>query len=118
MKHSRRSAGNEVGLFPPNGPTIIWEDNTSSITLSGAKTFHKRSRHFGIEWYSVKHDVEKAVVEPLYIPTCDQLADILTKVLPGPQHRILRDALMGGELDQLFFGTLHPPGGDVSPRSD
>jgi histone deacetylase 1/2 len=109
---------NEVGLFPPNGPTIIWEDNTSSITLSGAKTFHKRSRHFGIEWYSVKHDVEKAVVEPLYIPTCDQLADILTKVLPGPQHRILRDALMGEELDQLFFGTLHPPGGDVSPRSD
>ena len=102
----QRMLHNEIGFLKLEGPTICWEDNTAAITLAGAKEYHARSRHFGIEWHSVKHDVADRLIEPIYISTEDQLADMLTKTLASGPFVHLRDQMMGHHTDQLYFGTL------------
>ena len=97
-----------IGIFQPDIVTI-WEDNTASIDIAGAGTYHKRSKHFGIEWYTFKHAVEEGEYKLDWVSTEDQLADCLTKSLNGNLFRKFRSLIMGDEKLQLHFGTLVPP---------
>ena len=86
----------ELGLYPPNSPTILFEDNTASISLSNDPGLtHKKVKHYGLEWSYFKQRVEKKEVEIKYLRTTDQPADILTKPLPIKQFITLRDIVMG-----------------------
>ena len=98
------------GIHDVTEPTLTWEDNTAAVALSGSNTYHARSKHFGIEWYQTKERVERGEMEVLYIPTREQLADVLTKTefTAADFHR-LRDGLMGGAELQEHFGRLSPP---------
>jgi hypothetical protein len=95
-------------IFKPSGPTLIHEDNTAVITLGGAPTFHKRTKHFGIEWYATREAISLKELELEYIATEDQIADFLTKPLGGRLFTRHRSAMMGSEDDQLFFGKIGP----------
>jgi hypothetical protein len=54
-----RQFHDELNLFPVTGPTVVFEDNSASITMSTELgTPHKRSKHFGIEWAYFKESVE------------------------------------------------------------
>ena len=99
-----------LGIYDVAEPTLTWEDNTAAVALSGSNTYHARSKHFGIEWYQTKERVERGEMEILYIPTREQLADVLTKTefTAADFHR-LRDGLMGGAELQEHFGRLSPP---------
>ena len=60
----------ELNLFPVNTPKVIFEDNTSSVTMSSdAGVPHKRSKHFGIEWAFFKQTVELGEIKPVYVST-------------------------------------------------
>ena len=105
-----RDLHQHMGLISIDHPTIVWEDNSAAVALSGSNTYHARSKHFGLEWYQTKERVELGEMEVLYIPTTEQLADILTKVeFTAVQFHRLRDALMGGHEWQNHFGRLTPP---------
>ena len=100
----------ELGLFELEGPTPTWEDNTAAITLSGSNTYHARSKHFGLDWYSTKERVERKEMVPMYISTEEQVADYLTKTdLTVAKFQRFRDAMMGAPDLQDHFGRLSPP---------
>ena len=102
----QRQFQDELGLYPLEGPTTVYEDNTAAILLAtNPGVPHKRSKHFGIEWAIFKEAVEEKEVFPVYVSTNEQHADILTKPLISKKFIHFRDYVMGDEqLQQHFCG--------------
>jgi len=77
--------------FPQHGPTTLYTDNASLVTLATAYSGnHKRVRHFvtRLNWMISK--VEDGIVQLIHMPGCDMPADMLTKPLakePFEKHR-------------------------------
>jgi hypothetical protein len=103
-----RQFHNELNLFSVDQPTVAYEDNTASITLSSdLGTPHKKSKHFGIEWSFFKESVEFGEITPIFVHTNQQPADMLTKSLLSNKFVEFRDMVMGDSVLQDFF-TSNP----------
>lgn len=84
----------EMGLQQP-GPTIIYEDNQPCIHMARNPTTSGRTKHIAMRFNFVREQVEANIINVVYCPTQDMVADALTKVLPKPQHAHLRAQLLG-----------------------
>ena len=94
----------ELGIFKIDEPTIMYEDNTASIHMaSDLATPHKRSKHFGIEWAFFKESVKLGEIKPVYVPTDQQPADMLTKSLLTNKFIDFRECIMGDKKLQSYF---------------
>jgi hypothetical protein len=77
--------------FPQYGPTTLYTDNASLVTLATAYSGnHKRVRHFvtRLNWMISK--VEDGIVQLIHMPGSEMPADMLTKPLakePFEKHR-------------------------------
>ncbi|KAM1175309.1 hypothetical protein ACFX13_028395 [Malus domestica] len=56
----------------------------SAIALSANPVFHSRIKHLDTDFHFVWERVQHGDLEVLYVPTEDQIADILTKGLHSP----------------------------------
>jgi hypothetical protein len=56
-------------------------DNKYAIALAKNPVFHDRSKHIKIKEHFIRDCIEEGSIRTEYIPTADQLADILTKAL-------------------------------------
>jgi hypothetical protein len=83
-------------------PTAIHCDNQSCIKLSENPVFHDRSKHIEIRYHFIRDWVQRGAVQLQYIPTDDQVADILTKALPRGKHVFFRDKM--GLVRNTFLG--------------
>ena len=90
-------------------PIVVEEDNTAAITLSGSAVFHKRSKHFGVDWYATKEAIEEGKFRLMWVSTQWQVADMLTKPIAGKMLERFRGMAMGPEEMQSYFGTIVPP---------
>lgn len=79
--------------FELKNPIIIFEDNQGCISIAKNPSCHKRSKHIDIKYHFSREQVENKVIIIKYIPTNEQLADILTKPLPAVQFLYLRSKL-------------------------
>ena len=91
--HLRELMG-DIG-YKQDGATVIFEDNQGCIALSANPVFHKRTKHIDIRYHFIRERVASGEVELRYVPTAEQLADLLTKGLPRPRTLMLRDRIMG-----------------------
>lgn len=91
----------ELGIFKVNSPTIVLEDNTAAIALSGQGPT-KRTRHFDISWYKFKEFVQLDEIKLEYRNTHDNPADFFTKPLAVGKFVYFRDLIMGGKDLQNF----------------
>jgi len=73
--------------------TILYRDNQSAITLTRDTQFHARSKHFDVQNHFVREKVENGVIDIIYIPTDNNIADVFTKALPKAKHRKFRENL-------------------------
>jgi hypothetical protein len=94
-----------LGYFKEFPPTVVKNDNTSSIKLSTGGPCHKRSKHFGIEFDLFRECVSLGEIKLEYIQTDSLAADMLTKNLPPHKFTKFRDEVMGDERLQNFFET-------------
>jgi hypothetical protein len=78
-------------------PLVIFQDNKSS------GTFHKRSKHFGVEFDMFREFVSLKEIVLQHRATDELAADMLTKALPPTKFSKFRDEVMGGEKLQRFF---------------
>lgn len=62
--------------------TELKVDNQATIALSKNPEFHKRSKHIGVRFHRIRQEQEAGNVIVTYIPTDEQVADLLTKELP------------------------------------
>ncbi|THH33390.1 hypothetical protein EUX98_g798 [Antrodiella citrinella] len=59
-----------------SAPTPLHIDNQSAIFLSKDSTFHERTKHIAVRHHFIREKVEDGEIEPLYVPTGDQVADV------------------------------------------
>lgn len=76
-----------------NEPTIIQEDNQACIRVAEDEKPTKRLKHVDVRWHFVRNEIQRGVIKLSYVPTHLQVADIMTKALPGPQFVRLRNML-------------------------
>jgi hypothetical protein len=77
----------EVGLCQ-KWPTNIFTDNQGAIANMQNYKSHCRTKHIRVKYHFVKERVEAGEISFTYIPSVDNLVDIMTK--PLPREAILR----------------------------
>ncbi|XP_019106129.1 uncharacterized mitochondrial protein AtMg00810-like [Beta vulgaris subsp. vulgaris] len=74
----------ELGVDNLN-PVKLCCDNQSAIHLGKNPVQHERTKHIELDAHFTRDKVLEGLLELSYIPTGEQLADLLTKTLPSPQ---------------------------------
>ncbi|KAK2373410.1 hypothetical protein QL285_074443 [Trifolium repens] len=74
----------DVGIQCDKSP-VIYCDNQSAIHIASNTVFHERTKHLEIDCHLVREKLQQGMLRLLPVPTQDQLADCLTKALPGPK---------------------------------
>jgi hypothetical protein len=81
--------------FPQSNPTVINEDNQSTLAVVNKATSGSKLRHVKLKHQFVKELIKNKDIVLVYCPTTEMIADILTKALPRDQFLYLRDYLLG-----------------------
>ena len=75
----------ELGC-PSEGPTLILEDNQSTIAMAKNPQYHGRAKHIDIRHHFVREQIANETIKLDYCPT----TDMMTKGLTHEQHCKLR----------------------------
>ena len=70
-------------------PVTLNCDNHSSIYIEKNPMFHERTKHIEIDCHFTREKVLDGLLQLTYMPTQQQLANVLTKILPLSQQDIL-----------------------------
>ena len=73
-------------------PTI-WYNNKSTIELFGNLMLHASTKHIDLDIYFVRKKIQQKILELEYIPTTDQIADILSKALSSFRFLLIKNKL-------------------------
>ncbi|KAK0581627.1 hypothetical protein LWI29_016112 [Acer saccharum] len=69
--------------FHPKGSMKLYCDNKASVQIANNPVQHDRTKHVEIDRFFIKENIEEKIIEIPYVPSKDQLADILTKAING-----------------------------------
>ena len=72
----------EIG-FPQSKPMKMWCDNQAAIYIATNPVFHERTKHIEVDCHFTREKLEDGTITTPHIRTENQLADVLTKALPG-----------------------------------
>jgi hypothetical protein len=72
-----------------SGPPKIWCDNIGATYLSVNPVFHARTKHVAIDFHFARELVASKDLEILFVPSADQIADVLTKPLASKRFQCL-----------------------------
>jgi len=72
----------------------VYGDNQASLQIGNHDGATKRSKHINVRFHNVREKVSAGLITLIYVPTRDQVADVLTKHLNKPQLEQLRDRLL------------------------
>jgi hypothetical protein len=75
-------------------PLCVHNDNQSAIAISKNDVLHHRLRHIDIKHHFVRDLIENKKLVIQWIPTADQVADILTKSMKGQVFSKFRDRII------------------------
>ncbi|KAI3703311.1 hypothetical protein L1987_73276 [Smallanthus sonchifolius] len=77
-------------------------DNTAAIQISENPVQHDRTKHVEVDRHFIKEKLEAGIVELPFVPSKEQLADILTKAVNGNDfNRCLSKLSIGNPTTQL-----------------
>jgi hypothetical protein len=82
----------ELG-FGSSLPTPLLCDNSAAVVLCGDQAFHNRVKHLDVKYHWIRERVDNGELIVGRIPSSGNIADILTKALPGPLFTSLRGCL-------------------------
>ncbi|KAH9723193.1 retrovirus-related pol polyprotein from transposon RE1 [Citrus sinensis] len=72
---------------------VLWCDNQSAGELAKNPVLHSRSKHIELDIHYIRDKVLQNQLEVRYIPTDEQVADVLTKALSLPKFSYFRSKL-------------------------
>src|SRR5258705_1591381 len=70
----------------PDGPTMLCIDNQSAIAIAKNPAYHARTKHIVVSYHFLQEKYASGELDLEYVPTGEQLADILTKGLVHAKH--------------------------------
>ena len=79
---------------PKEQPILLMVDNKAAIAISKNPVLHKRSKHIHIAYHIVRREVAKKNVVMAYIPTNENIADMMTKSLKKNSQQHLADKIL------------------------
>ena len=98
--HVRVRNDSGVTSFPAELDNDLWRlpvdihvDNQSAIKQSNAPVDQEMSRHVDLRSHFLREMARLGHIRCTYIPTADQRADVMTKNMPAPGFRRMRDWL-------------------------
>jgi hypothetical protein len=79
--------------LPQPDPQVLQGDNQASIAITHNPEFHSRTKHIDIALHFMRDHVKSRTMDIRYVPTRENLADIMTKPLARPTHEVLTHAI-------------------------
>jgi len=56
-------------------------DNKSGINVSKNPEHHGQMKHLDLQLYWLRDVVQESLISPVYVPTCQNVADLFTKIV-------------------------------------
>ena len=84
----------QVSLSTQPSTLLMLGDNKSAIAMAVNNSAHQSSRHIRLRYHFIREQVEDGTLTLQWVPTGQQLADVLTKPLHGQAFRQWRDRLV------------------------
>ena len=78
-------------------PVSIYGDNQGAIALVKNPVTHNKSKHIDIKFHFIREKYSKRIIELTYIPSSDNLADLMTK--PATKVKLMK-------FQKVLFGCL------------
>jgi hypothetical protein len=70
----------------PSATTTLFMDNQSAITIARNPEFYDRTKHIEVRYHFLHIKVENDELDLIYVPTGEQIVDVLTKALSREKH--------------------------------
>jgi hypothetical protein len=81
--------------YPQTKPTILFEDNKSTISMIKNKCNGKRTKHIDVRYNLIRELCEQMVIAMTYLASSEMTSDTLTKSLSPAPFNHLRKEIMG-----------------------
>jgi len=81
--------------YPQEEPTILYEDNMSTIAMIKNKCNGKRTKHIEVRYNLIREQVEKLAIKMQHLITTNMTSDMLTKALSPAPFIHLRKQILG-----------------------
>lgn len=76
-------------------PVTLFCDNQGALALAKNPIQHQRSKHIDIRYHYVKSEIQKQLLNLVYVPSIDNIADIFAKPVPGPRMKTFLTVIIG-----------------------
>ena len=80
--------------FKQRQPTLMWQDNMSTIDMVNGHRSHRASKHINPKFHFTGEMVERGEIVLRHKPTDMMVADVLTKALHAEDHVRLANLLL------------------------
>ena len=87
--------------FTQNDPTLMWQDNKSTIDMVNGHRNFQSSKHINPKFHYTGEMVNNGNLRLEYKPTEEMIADVLTKALPAKSHIKLSERLLNIKLKSI-----------------
>jgi hypothetical protein len=88
-----RQLSDQLGFNLTSDPTILYTDSNSAISNINTMAINSTNKHIKVSYHWIREQVQLGHIKTEWVPSKENVADVFTKGLPGPQHRYLVDKL-------------------------
>ncbi|XP_060971854.1 retrovirus-related Pol polyprotein from transposon RE1 isoform X2 [Cannabis sativa] len=95
--------------IPVHNTPIIWCDNLGAASLAANPVHHARTKHIEIDVHFVRDMVLQKLIDIRYVPTLEQIADVLTKGVSVARFLRFKDKLQVVDSPFRLRGNVEKP---------